>query len=573
MYTMENVEIRQSAIPGAGSGLFAKKAFKPGDVIFSVARPLVAELHDEQRLRTCAWCFKQAPATPMERMMATSMGSPTADTSVKACKGCKRARYCSKACQVKAWKTEHKYECKTLKYVDVVEPTRIVHKLLKRLQAGDQEVEAALRFQSKQEDVKAQWPEHYDRLREAGAAAWRNCDEPDDIYGGLETAVSLSFNVMTNGLSLFDAGTATERLGRGFDPVLCAANHSCDPNAFFVFDTPTAVFRAGRIIAAGDEIFISYKPSTNPFRYRQAELKQFYYFECRCSKCAQGDTLDGFNKLPEDLDSHWCARADAMMQQQAREDVEMSRYWVNDSVAGRRLSALQADVFQRHQHGVQTNSVNELKSALRTCLESGMWPLRREPVPGILRDLQSAYTTSRMLLPSFLIALKRHFVSRPVQISRSFDSFSGEEKVVHHSRHETSSRTEVETLLTRFVVNLELHPGSVDHFQLLSSYSVMHLALGMSDPNEAQNVREMEQHFKLRLLPMAMAIQLSEQVPLSVGWDSDMGHRVRHACNQLFALSGGTPPASLTRQLNALWPKVRTYAERIDLLEVINRAR
>ncbi|KAK5691439.1 hypothetical protein LTR97_011432 [Elasticomyces elasticus] len=523
----------------------------------------------------------------MERMMATSMGSPTADVNVKACNGCKRARYCSKACQVKAWKTEHKYQCKTLKHVDVVEPTRIVHKLLKRLQAGDQDVEAVLRFQSKQDDVKAQWPEHYDRLREAGAAAWRNCDEPDDIQDGLETAVSLSFNIMTNCLSLFDAGTATERLGRGFDPVLCTANHSCDPNAFFVFDTPTAVFRAGRIIvsnrtrelyhlvsaclglgfrqlvleirgdgvayftereascqsgtictdilalhAAGDEIFISYKPSTNPFRYRQAELKQFYYFECRCSKCAQGDTLDGFNKLPEDLDFHWCARADAMMQQQAREDVEMSRYWVNNSVAGRRVSALQADVFRRHQHGAQTNSVNELKSALRTCLESGMWLLKREPVPGILRDLQSAYTTSRMLLPSFLIALKRHFV-----------------------------------------VNLELHPGSVDHFQLLSSYSVMHLALGMSDPNEAQNLREMEQHFKLRLLPMAMAIQLSEQVPLSVGWDSDMGHRVRHACNQLFAPSGGTPPASLTRQLNALWPEVRAYAERIDLLEVINRAR
>ena len=43
-------------------------------------------------------------------------------------------------------------------------------------------------------------------------------------------------------------------LGVGFDPILCSANHSCDPNAVVVFNQPKLVLRAIKPIKKGEEI-------------------------------------------------------------------------------------------------------------------------------------------------------------------------------------------------------------------------------------------------------------------------------------------------------------------------------
>lgn len=53
-------------------------------------------------------------------------------------------------------------------------------------------------------------------------------------------------------------------LGIGFDPVLCSANHSCDPNAVVVFNQPKLVLRAIKPMKKGDEIFMKYVDVTNP---------------------------------------------------------------------------------------------------------------------------------------------------------------------------------------------------------------------------------------------------------------------------------------------------------------------
>lgn len=53
-------------------------------------------------------------------------------------------------------------------------------------------------------------------------------------------------------------------LGVGFDPILCSANHSCDPNAVVVFNQPKLVLRAIKPIKKGEEIFMKYVDVTNP---------------------------------------------------------------------------------------------------------------------------------------------------------------------------------------------------------------------------------------------------------------------------------------------------------------------
>lgn len=114
----EGVEIKQSELPGAGKGLFARVAFSPGDTIAAVDRPLVTELEVERMLDTCAWCCQRGATNPVERKMAAAMGLPHGFIEVKSCTGCRRVAYCSRGCQSKSWKREHKYECKVISVED-----------------------------------------------------------------------------------------------------------------------------------------------------------------------------------------------------------------------------------------------------------------------------------------------------------------------------------------------------------------------------------------------------------------------------------------------------------------------
>jgi hypothetical protein len=236
MANTTDVEVRQPQIAGAGRGLFAKRAFRPGDIVVSIPRPLVAEVHDEQRATTCAWCFLHAPADQMGRMRAASMGSPSANLELKGCTGCNMAKYCSKTCQTKAWKADHKYECKILREEPhFVEPCRIVAKLLGRLKKDDQALKETLQYSFKKADVQRYEPVHCARLVEAAKDAANACGFA--LSGDGKRSERLTSAVMLNSLSLFDP-LGNVKLGCAFDPLLCTVNHSCEANTSFVFNNP-----------------------------------------------------------------------------------------------------------------------------------------------------------------------------------------------------------------------------------------------------------------------------------------------------------------------------------------------
>ena len=50
--------------------------------------------------------------------------------------------------------------------------------------------------------------------------------------------------------------------------------------------------RSLKAIAEDEEIFISYIDNTYPFSRRQIELKERFFFDCKCTKCLQGPTLN-----------------------------------------------------------------------------------------------------------------------------------------------------------------------------------------------------------------------------------------------------------------------------------------
>jgi len=81
---------RVAASPIAGKGLFASTDIKPGELIFTLARPTVAALDTVNLDTVCSNCFVSA-AEP-----SVLYGGAQEAVTVKACTGCKTLRYCSK---------------------------------------------------------------------------------------------------------------------------------------------------------------------------------------------------------------------------------------------------------------------------------------------------------------------------------------------------------------------------------------------------------------------------------------------------------------------------------------------
>jgi SET domain-containing protein len=74
-------------------------------------------------------------------------------------------------------------------------------------------------------------------------------------------------------------------LGMSVDLVSSLINHSCDPNAFVVFERHTPCVRSLRKLVAGEEITQCYADVSMDVLSRQQVLKSKYFFDCRC-KCA-----------------------------------------------------------------------------------------------------------------------------------------------------------------------------------------------------------------------------------------------------------------------------------------------
>ena len=79
----------------------------------------------------------------------------------------------------------------------------------------------------------------------------------------------------------------TNVLGLGLYQTLAFLNHSCEPNCIAVFNGPTCHIRSIRNVEQGGELCIAYTELMRPQSVRHRALKEQYYFDCSCSRCAQ----------------------------------------------------------------------------------------------------------------------------------------------------------------------------------------------------------------------------------------------------------------------------------------------
>ena len=179
-------------------------------------------------------------------------------------------------------------------------------------------------------------------------------------------------------------------LGIIIDPMLGHFNHSCDPNAYIIMDGAEVNVRSLKPIQKDEEIFISYIDTTNPYSRRQHELKQRWFFTCKCTKCQQGPTLDedkwaiDSQELPQEMQ-----QVAEMMTKNESFTSDPANY-AGDSKMEKYIATLQGKAFAEYETAQRAppEQANEIiVNGMRLCHQSGLWPVYRQPYAALRDEL------------------------------------------------------------------------------------------------------------------------------------------------------------------------------------------
>ena len=197
----------------------------------------------------------------------------------------------------------HRYECKIFSklYPNVLPNTvRMAMQLLLRQKAQSfpgTEWQAFLDLQShvddfrssqtKNEDGLSTW--HTIELMSQAASSYSSSEAPISFIQTLVARILINTHTLTT--------PTLDPLGLYLSHHSALLNHSCSPNTAIIFSGSTLTLRALAAIPAQSELSISYIDTTNPTLTRQSELRNRYFFNCRCYACIAGTT----NGLPDPL--------------------------------------------------------------------------------------------------------------------------------------------------------------------------------------------------------------------------------------------------------------------------------
>jgi SET domain len=195
-------------------------------------------------------------------------------------------------------------------------------------------------------------------------------------------------------------------VGLCFEPILALANHSCSPNAVVVFDGRSVALRAMRVIRVGEQVFISYITASEDRLSRQMDLKQRYFFNCKCEKCSK----DEIPKLS--LPRREAERVDLLywdhigVIRPRKGPFEMMLNDTDESVDSRLDFSKVNSYFQQSQqlHTDPAAKQHLLKQAAKACAsETKRFYLH--PMPKIMHELYLSYLDNSSYLSALVILL------------------------------------------------------------------------------------------------------------------------------------------------------------------------
>ena len=142
-------------------------------------------------------------------------------------------------------------------------------------------------------------------LNEDGLTTWQTIElmsQAASAYSGSKEPISfirtLTARILINAHTL--TTPSLDPLGLCLSPDSALLNHSCAPNTAITFSGATLTLRSLAAIPAKSELSISYIDTTNPTVTRQSELRERYFFNCKCSSCVAGIT----NGMPDPHPDH-----------------------------------------------------------------------------------------------------------------------------------------------------------------------------------------------------------------------------------------------------------------------------
>ncbi|KAJ2852903.1 hypothetical protein GGI22_005092 [Coemansia erecta] len=208
------------------------------------------------------------------------------------CSQCHLAQYCSTRCLSAHWTVRHHFECTTASATDAMAAkVKPAHRPSLRMAAGVHAVLAATQR-------RPRW------LR-IQAAAWNQLvshrsDHPPHVlrqYAQIASVLSATAGTQEdetvgalcrfgcNNFAAYDysAHTATGHLCSPLVSVLF--NHSCFPNASFVYKDGRQAVHALGGIDVGEEVTLAYVDGMHPRSVRRKTLADVFFFACTCTRC------------------------------------------------------------------------------------------------------------------------------------------------------------------------------------------------------------------------------------------------------------------------------------------------
>ena len=207
-----------------------------------------------------------------------------------------------------------------------------------------------------------------------------------------------------------------DSIGSVLHPKPALANHSCNPNAFVRFDVPPASSAADlpiggnisvhalRPIRKDEEITISYVDTIYPFDRRQQELKERYFFTCRCDLCAL--------RRDSPRDRYYLPSTAAV-----QEDGE---HTIDPEVAKVGNGAEEVFLGIESQAGLEYTQTDHIKSAMVQLAKSSSWPLYRYPWPQLRQRLFLGLLDSEQYFEALLNSATLVRMVNPIMFDQSY---------------------------------------------------------------------------------------------------------------------------------------------------------
>jgi len=220
-------------------------------------------------------------------------------TQLKSCSKCKFAKYCNENCQKTAW-NDHKMECGALAKISPKIPSEEVRLAARILFKQFQKVKDGADRDESEDFLKMAELEAHDGSKLTPVES-KDLDNKMKILKGFlcntkvitkKKTVSdgelrkIYSQIKSNAFMLSDR-SGLQVIGSGIYPNIALLNHNCSANCCAIQNMNKVEVRPLRNLEVNEELLISYVDPISTSIERRSELKEKYFFSCRCEDCVQ----------------------------------------------------------------------------------------------------------------------------------------------------------------------------------------------------------------------------------------------------------------------------------------------